>query len=233
MSAYLYRIAAYLLLAFAPIQLVYADFIAPEIVSGYLSIYQPEKEGFFDNLGACKSWVEEGAFKAYYLKDHRWEGGKCPYPSRPSDISCHLLYLASHSENDRETLGGCKVKRKCPSHSKQNEDNTCTCLSGYFEKNGSCVKPEEQKCEAGKKTSFSSKGHSPTTTCIASCEYKAVDVEICVRLPGENLRCSIDMVSTGKECKEPTPTKPNGFAGGSALPPPLQAWITTLLTTAF
>ena len=51
MSAYLYRIAAYLLLAFAPIQLVYADFIAPEIVSGHLSIYQPEKEGFFDNWG--------------------------------------------------------------------------------------------------------------------------------------------------------------------------------------
>ena len=137
-----------------------------------------------------------------------------------------------HSENDAESLGGCKVERKCPSNSKQYEDNTCTCLSGYVEKNGSCVKPEEQKCEAGKQTSFSSKGHSPTTTCIASCEYKAVDVEICVRLPGENLRCSIDMVSTGKECKEPAPTKPNGFAGGSALPPPLQAWITTLLPTA-
>ena len=43
-------------------------------------------------------------------------------------------------------------------NSKQYEDNTCTCLSGYVEKNGSCVKPEEQKCEAGKKTSFSSKG---------------------------------------------------------------------------
>ena len=153
--AYLYRIAAYLLLAFAPIQLVYADFIAPEIVSGHLSIYQPEKEGFFDNLGACKSWVEEGAFKAYYLKNHHWEGGKCPYPSRPSDISCHS-YIASHSEAD-ESLGGCKVERKCPSHSKQYEDNTCSCLSGYVEKNGSCVKPEEQKCEAGKKTSFSVK----------------------------------------------------------------------------
>ena len=118
-------------------------------------------------------------------------------------------------------------------NSKQYEDNTCTCLSGYVEKNGSCVKPEEQKCEAGKKTSFSSKGHLPTTTCIASCEYKLVEVEICVRLPGEVLQCSAEVVSTGKECKEPAPTKPNGFAGGSALPPPLQAWITTLLPTAF
>lgn len=50
--AYLYRIAAYLLLAFAPIQLAYADFIAPEIVSGYTeALNQPEKHGYFDNLG--------------------------------------------------------------------------------------------------------------------------------------------------------------------------------------
>ena len=61
--AYLYRIAAYLLLAFAPIQLVYADFIAPEIVSGNISIYQPEKEGFFDNLGPANHGLKREHIK--------------------------------------------------------------------------------------------------------------------------------------------------------------------------
>ena len=179
--AYLYRIAAYLLLAFAPIQLVYADFIAPEIVGGYIEpLNQPAKEGWFDNLGACKSWVEEGVVRAYYFKDYRWEGGKCPYPSRPSDISCHG-YFASHSENDREGLGGCKVERKCPSNSKQNEDNTCTCLSGYVEKDRSCVMPKT--CEAGKEIhrDFPTKG--PSQLCD--------DVVVCISLKRRLIRVNM------------------------------------------
>ena len=99
-------------------------------------------------------------------------------------------------------------------------------LAKFSGRKNKSAKPE-------RKPAFRSKGHSPTTTCIASCEYKAVDVEICVRLPGENLRCSIDMVSTGKECKEqkpdepkpdePKPDKPddggngNGGSGGDSL----------------
>ena len=125
----------------------FADFIPLTIYNGWV---QGNKEAYFDTLGACKSWAETEAHKLTTAK-LSW---------RDCSLTSQYDYCSSFGEGDENTWWAfsiCTSYQKCPdnsrTHRKRNDKGkieiSCTCDSGYVEKDRACIlPPEEKKCPA-------------------------------------------------------------------------------------
>ena len=125
----------------------FADFVPLTIYRGWA---HGDKEAYFDMLGACKSWAETEAHK---LTTNKLTWRDC------SSTSIYD-YCEGFYEIEGETqwvFSGCTSYQKCPdnssTHRKRNDKNkieiSCTCRSGYVEKDRACIlPPEEKKCPA-------------------------------------------------------------------------------------